>query len=82
MEREARSRLRPLKRQAEAAELHERLERQTVEARWELARDVVRSRRADLAAAERAAAEAHRAQADAEKALSLVAARRGDLAAA
>ena len=39
VEREARSRLRPLKRQAEAAELHERLERQTIEARWELARD-------------------------------------------
>ena len=30
VEREARSRLRPLKRQAEAAELHERLERQTL----------------------------------------------------
>ena len=44
VEREARSRLRPLKRQAEAAELHERLERQTVEARWELARDAVRAR--------------------------------------
>ena len=39
VEREARSRLRPLKRQAEAAELHARLERQTLEARWELARD-------------------------------------------
>src|SRR6266700_1387564 len=38
VEREARSRLRPLKRQAEAAELHARLERQTAEARWELAR--------------------------------------------
>ena len=36
VEREARSRLRPLKRQAEAAELHARLERQTLEARWEL----------------------------------------------
>ncbi len=47
VEREARSRLRPLKRQAEAAELHERLERQTLEARWELARDDVRARRAD-----------------------------------
>ena len=34
VEREARTRLRPLKRQAEAAELHERLERQTLEARW------------------------------------------------
>ena len=39
VEREARSRLRPLKRQAEAAELHARLERQTLEIRWELARD-------------------------------------------
>ena len=34
VEREARSRLRPLKRQAEAAELHARLERQTLEVRW------------------------------------------------
>ena len=46
VEREARSRLRPLKRQAEAAELHERLERQTLEARWTLARDDARGRRA------------------------------------
>ena len=46
VEREARSRLRPLKRQAEAAELHERLERQSLEARWELARDAVRVRAA------------------------------------
>ena len=42
VEREARSRLRPLKRQAEAAELHERLERQTLEARFALARDGAR----------------------------------------
>src|SRR3954464_15297803 len=42
IEREARSRLRPLKRQAEAAELHERLERQSSEARWALARDAAR----------------------------------------
>src|ERR671921_2524548 len=39
VEREARTRLKPLKRQAEAAELHERLERQTDEARWTLARE-------------------------------------------
>jgi len=52
VEREARSRLRPLKRQAEAAELHERLERQTLEARWELARDTVRVRREELRTAE------------------------------
>src|SRR3954447_15799234 len=55
IEREARTRLRPLKRQAEAAELHERLERQTLEARWELARDGSRPRRAGPA---RRAAEA------------------------
>ena len=42
VEREARSRLRPLKRQAEAAELHERLERQTDEALWTLAREDTR----------------------------------------
>jgi chromosome segregation protein len=36
--------LRPLKRQAEAAELHARLERQTLEARWELVREEVRER--------------------------------------
>ncbi len=45
VEREARTRLRPLKRQAEAAELHERLERQSAEARWELARDARPRRR-------------------------------------
>ena len=49
VEREARSRLRPLKRQAEAAELHERLERQSLEIRWELARDDVRGYRAAMA---------------------------------
>jgi chromosome segregation protein len=57
VEREARSRLRPLKRQAEAAELHERLERQSVEIRWELTRDDARERAAALAAAEQVAAE-------------------------
>ncbi|MDQ3936448.1 MAG: AAA family ATPase, partial [Actinomycetota bacterium] len=45
VEREARSRLRPLKRQAEAAELHERLERQTLEARFALGRDAARGAR-------------------------------------
>jgi chromosome segregation protein len=51
IEREARSRLRPLKRQAEAAELHARLERQSTEARWKLARDVLRARRGEVDAA-------------------------------
>src|SRR5213595_3595766 len=48
VEREARSRLRPLKRQAEAAELHARIERQTFEARWSLAREDVRLRSAEM----------------------------------
>ena len=55
VEREARARLRPLKRQAEAAELHERLARQTDEARWTLAREDARVARAELAEAEAAA---------------------------
>jgi len=76
IEREARSRLRPLKRQAEAAELHERLERQTTEARWELARDSVRAARADLAAAEQTATAAREAREEAQSQLAEVAARR------
>src|SRR5207248_1813387 len=48
VEREARSRLRPLKRQAEAAELHARLERQTLEVGWELLRDGLRALLANL----------------------------------
>jgi chromosome segregation protein len=73
VEREARSRLRPLKRQADAAELHERLERQSVEARWELARDRVRSVRASLSDAESAATEARAARDAVEAELAAVA---------
>ncbi len=76
VEREARSRLRPLKRQAEAAELHARLERQTLEARWELVRDLARARRAELTAAEAVAAAARAAREQAQAALAAVAARR------
>jgi chromosome segregation protein len=77
IEREARSRLKPLKRQAEAAELHERLYRQTLETRWELARDELRARReeAQLAGEEAAKARAVRQELQAE--LEAVAARRG-----
>ncbi len=71
VEREARSRLRPLKRQAEAAELHERLERQSLEAALELRRDDVRSLAADLVDAETvagaAAARARRGRAPARR---------------
>ena len=76
VEREARSRLRPLKRQAEAAELHARLERQTLEARWELVRDLARARRADLTAAEAVATAARAEREEAQTALRAVAERR------
>jgi chromosome segregation protein len=58
IEREARTRLRPLKRQAEAAELHERLERQILQARLELARDAARARGVELGEAEALVAQA------------------------
>src|SRR5437588_7882366 len=76
VEREARSRLRPLKRQAEAAELHARLERQTLEARWELARDQLRAGLAALAEAQERAAETRGARERLEAELAEVAARR------
>ncbi|MEA2466752.1 MAG: chromosome segregation protein, partial [Thermoleophilaceae bacterium] len=76
VEREARSRLRPLKRQAEAAELHARIERQSLEARLELARDALGSSSRDLAAAEAAASAARAARDAAEEALGAVGARR------
>src|SRR3954467_10268373 len=50
VEREARSRLKPLRRQAEAADLHERLERQSLEARMELAAEGARAIRLGLGA--------------------------------
>src|SRR4051812_2413436 len=76
VEREARTRLKPLKRQAEAAELHERLERQTDEASWTLARGAVRAADVAVAASERDAAAARAAAAEAERALAAVGARR------
>ncbi|HET6865311.1 MAG TPA: AAA family ATPase [Solirubrobacteraceae bacterium] len=76
VEREARSRLRPLKRQAEAAELHARLERQTLEARWELVRDELRAHHAERGQAQAGAEEARRHRAELERALDEVSARR------
>ncbi|HEY1276327.1 MAG TPA: AAA family ATPase [Thermoleophilaceae bacterium] len=76
VEREARSRLRPLKRQAEAAELHERLERQTLEARFELVRDHSRAVRAELAGAEERAQGARAERDETERLLTDVARRR------
>ena len=76
VEREARSRLKPLKRQAEAAELHERLYRQTLEARWELARDDVRARRAEDVVAGQQATQAREGRQQLERELEAVAGRR------
>jgi len=76
VEREARSRLKPLKRQAEAAELHERIYRQALEVRWELARDELRARRVELTVATEEATQARDARAAIEKELEAVAARR------
>jgi chromosome segregation protein len=77
VEREARSRLRPLKRQAEAAELHERLERQILQARWELAREDCRACRVELAGAEAQVGEARAALGQIERRLQETVARRG-----
>ncbi len=76
VEREARSRLRPLKRQAEAAELHARIERQTLEARWELARDDLRRHGEELTAAQDAASRARAEREQVETRLVAVAGRR------
>jgi chromosome segregation protein len=77
VEREARTRLRPLKRQAEAAELHERLEHQTLQARWELAKDAAHTCRVELAGAESRVADARNARGEIESKLELTIERRG-----
>ncbi len=77
VEREARSRLRPLKRQAEAAELHERLERQILQARWELAREDCRARRLELEGAEQRVGRERAALAEIEQRLAQTIERRG-----
>src|SRR6202012_1933919 len=68
VDREARSRLRPLKRQAEAGEVHGRLQRQALEIRWELIRDAVRARGVESDDAQGAADQvrAQRSQLDGE----------------
>src|SRR5215213_8389783 len=76
VEREARSRLRPLKRQAEAAELHQRLERQSLEARLELARERSREVRLQLGEAESRAGAAQEERSAAERLLAGVASAR------
>ena len=77
IEREARTRLRPLKRQAEAAELHERLELQILQARLELARDSARTCARELSVAEEAAAAARSERGEIESGLQQMIERRG-----
>src|SRR6201994_3827243 len=77
VEREARTRLRPLKRQAEAAELHERLERQVLQARWELARDAAAGCRVELVEAESLVAAARSSRGEIETKLEQTIERRG-----
>jgi chromosome segregation protein len=77
VEREARTRLRPLKRQAEAAELHERLERQILQARWELARDAAAGCRVELVEAESLVAAARSSRTEIETKLEQIIERRG-----
>jgi chromosome segregation protein len=82
VEREARARLRPLKRQAEAAELHERLERQLLEARWTLAGETLRARGVDLREAEMQVRDARASRELVESELQAVVDRRGQAEAA
>src|SRR4051812_29833496 len=76
VEREARSRLKPLRRQAEAADLHERLERQSLEARMELAAEGARAIRLELGEVESRAVAAKAERDRVEELLTAVARRR------
>ncbi len=76
VEREARKSLRPLKRQAEAADIHARLEREAAELRARLLASELHGQDDELAGAERAAATARAARAKLDAKLAEVAARR------
>ncbi len=76
VEREARSRLRPLRRQANAAETHARLERQTHELQLRLLCDRLAMGSGDLTAAEKEAREARSEREQLEAALAEISKRR------
>jgi chromosome segregation ATPase len=76
LEREARARLRPLKRQAQAAELGARIEREEMELRGRLVAEELRFGKDRAEAAERAAEQARAKRAEVEKRLAEVSARR------
>jgi chromosome segregation ATPase len=79
VEREARSHLRPLKRQAQAAETHARLERERLELRSRLVADELRSEEGELAEAERQAGKARRSRQNLERGLADVNRRRTEI---
>jgi chromosome segregation ATPase len=76
VEREARSRLRPLKRQAQAADIHARLEREAAEVRGRLLASELAAGGAQLADAERRAKDAREARAEIDEKLAEVNRRR------
>jgi chromosome segregation ATPase len=79
VEREARGSLRPLARQAKAAEVHERLERETLEVRFELARHSWLATRRELERAQACAEEARRRREELDSELGSVMARRASV---
>jgi chromosome segregation ATPase len=76
LEREARARLRPLKRQAQAAELGARIEREELQLRGRLVAEELRFGKDRAEAAERAAGKARAKRAEVEKRLAEVSGRR------
>jgi chromosome segregation protein len=79
VEREARSRLRPLKRQAQAADIHARLERKSAELRGRLLASELHAHAAELSGAESAAAKARESRQEVEAELAQVAKRRTEI---
>jgi chromosome segregation ATPase len=79
VEREARSHLRPLKRQAQAAETHARLERDALELRGAVVADELRSQEHELGRTEREAEKARGARDDVERRLGEVNKRRTEI---
>jgi chromosome segregation ATPase len=77
VEREARRRLRPLKQQAQAADIHTRLERESDELRARLLAAEVGAHAGEVLAAERRSAKAKGEREKVEKELAAVSARRG-----
>jgi chromosome segregation ATPase len=79
VEREARSHLRPLKRQAQAAETHARLERETLELRASLIADELRAHESDLARTGREATKAREGRDEIEGRLAEINKRRTEI---